>query len=62
MGMKFFSPGGSIQRRVCGLLGFVFGLKKDDPYYTQFIQPTAVRVGLDLIADEIERRYAAKGL
>jgi len=52
MGMKFFSPGGSIQRRVCALLVSAFGLQKD-PYYTKFLQETSVRVGLDLIADEI---------
>ena len=60
MGMKFSSPGGSIQRSIWGMLEFVFGLEEDYPPYTKFLQSTAVRIGLDLLADEIERRYAAK--
>ena len=60
MGMEFYSPGGSIQRRVWGMLEIVFGLEKDYPPYTKFLQSTAVRIGLDLLADEIERRYAVQ--
>ena len=60
LGMKFSSPGGSVQRRICGFLGFLFGLQKSSPHYTKFLEFTAVRVGLDLIADEIVRRHAAK--
>lgn len=54
MGMKFFSPGGSIQRRVCGLLAEMFGLDGIDT--SEFIRNTAVRVGLDLLADEVAKR------
>lgn len=54
MGMTFFSPGGSIQRRVCGLLAEMFGLDGMDT--SEFIRNTAVRVGLDLLADEIANR------
>ena len=60
MGMKFFSPGGSLQRKVCGLLEFVFGLAEARLPYTKFLESTRVRIGLDLVADEIERRYLAK--
>ena len=60
MGMKFFSPGGSLQRKVCGLLEFVFGLAEARLPYTKFLESTRVRIGLDLVADEIEQRYATK--
>ena len=60
MGMEFYSPGGSLQRRVWGMLNIMFGLDKNSPPYTKFHQANAVRVGMDLLADEIERRYATK--
>lgn len=61
LGVEFFSPGGSIQRRVSYLLLEVFGFGALPS--SQYLQDTAVRVGLDLLADEIEKRcqYAQPG-
>ena len=54
MGMEFSSPGGSIQRRVCRLLEEVFGLQSvAEPEY---LGDLSVRVGLDLLADEVAKR------
>ena len=54
LGMEFHSPGGSIQRRVCQLLGEVFGLGASG--WSEYLQHTAVRVGLDQITDEVAKR------
>jgi hypothetical protein len=54
IGMEFSSPGGSIQRRVCWLLGEVFGLEGSG--CSEYLRNSAVRVGLDLLADEVEER------
>lgn len=54
LGMEFYSPGGSIQRRVCQLLGEVFGLGISG--WSEYLQHTVVRVGLDQIADEVAKR------
>jgi hypothetical protein len=54
MGMEFFSPGGSIQRVVCWLLGDAFGLYGSNR--SEFLSNSAVRVGLDLLADEVAKR------
>lgn len=56
-GMEFFSPGGSIQRRVCWLLGEVFGLEGNR--CSEYLRNSAVRVGLDLLADEVTKRCRA---
>jgi len=53
-GMKFSSPGGSFQRRLCGVLGEVFGLC---PLHCQYFQSSAVRVGLDIVAQIVMKRY-----
>ena len=54
MGVEFFSPGGSIQRRVCALLGAVFGLEGSEE--SECLRNTAVRIALDPIADEVTKR------
>ena len=54
MGVEFFSPGGSIQRRVCALLGAVFGLEGSEE--SEYLRNTAVRIALDPIADEVTKR------
>jgi len=54
MGMQFFSPGGRIQRRVWWLLGEVFGLEGGEG--AKYLRDISVRVGLDLIADEVAKR------
>ena len=53
MGENFFSPGGSIQRRVITLLSEVFGLSRWRSYSHSF----DVRVGLDPLADEVAKRW-----
>jgi len=53
LGMQFYSPGGSIQRRVVQLLGEAFGLSDANSGY---LTRNAVRVALDQIADEVEKR------
>ena len=53
MGESFFSPGGSIQRRVITLLAEVFGLGRGYSYPHSI----EVRVGLDPLADEVARRF-----
>jgi hypothetical protein len=67
-GMSFYSPGGSSLRRIVGLLNDYFGLTNDiykkatnssvkiSNVKSQFIQHIDVRIGLDLLADEIEKR------
>jgi hypothetical protein len=58
LGMQFYSPGGSVQRRVCILLAELFGVGVT-PEYVKYAKNPAVRVGLDLLADEIVRRRGA---
>lgn len=53
LGIQFYSPGGSVQRCVIQLLGEAFGLNSADSGY---LRRHAVRVALDQIADEVERR------
>lgn len=53
LGMQFYSPGGSVQRCVIQLLGEAFGLYSADSGY---LRRHAVRIALDQIADEVERR------
>jgi hypothetical protein len=58
LGMQFYSPGGSIQRRVWVLLGELFGLRDKSEY----IKHSTVMVGLDLLANEIVARcHDARG-
>jgi hypothetical protein len=52
LGMQFYSPGGSVQRRVWVLLGELFGLRDKSEY----IKHSTVRVGLDLLANEVATR------
>jgi len=52
--MQFFSPGGSIQRRVVCLLSEAFGVEDFD--YAEYLSNLEVRVGLDLLADEVAKR------
>jgi hypothetical protein len=54
LGMQFYSPGGSIQRRVCILLEEIFGLGTG--YGPEFISNHDVRICLDLLAAEIIKR------
>lgn len=54
LGMQFFSPGGTIQRRVCSLLTEVFGLA--DGSNSDYLENIDVRIGLDLLAAEITKR------
>jgi len=54
LGMEFYSPGGSVLRRVWQLLGEVFGLSSSG--HSEYLQHMPVRVGLDLLADEIAKR------
>lgn len=54
LGMQFFSPGGSIQRQVCILLKEVFGL--GDGRGSDYLKNIEVRIGLELLADEITKR------
>ncbi len=55
LGMRFYSPGGSLQRRTTALLSEVFGL--DDFGMCEYLTNVDVRVCLDLLADEVMRRY-----
>lgn len=56
VGMEFFSPGGSFERRLYVLLGAMFGADSDVPsYFSNYIRDTAVRVALDTLADEVVR-------
>ena len=54
--MEFFSPGGTLQRRAYWLVGEVFGFEgREDA--SKFLNDISVRVCLDLLADEVVRRY-----
>lgn len=53
LGMKFYSPGGSIQRRALQLLGEVFGLTPVSGY----LRSNEVRICLDQIADAVEAKF-----
>jgi hypothetical protein len=53
MGESFFSPSGSIQRRVITLLAEVFGLARGYSYPDSI----EVRVALDPLADEVAKRW-----
>lgn len=54
LGMEFYSPGGSIQRKAIYLLLEIFGLSENG--YSEYLKNIDVRVGLDLISDEIINR------
>ena len=58
LGMHFFSPGGSIQRRVCGLLNEAFGIQ--DSECADYLESLRVRIGLDLLADEVSERLQSR--
>jgi hypothetical protein len=59
LGMSFYSPGGSIQRRVYVLLSVLFGVDELNDYHSKYLNSMAVRVGLDLLATEIVKRNRA---
>lgn len=54
MGMQFYSPGGSIQRRACQLVGEVFGLGYGEK--SEYLSDQSVRIALDFIVDEVAKR------
>lgn len=58
-GMRFFSPGGSFIRRLCWLLEVLFGKRDDEGMI--FLRDTSVRIGIDLLADEVEKRCKTEG-
>lgn len=60
LGMEFYSPGGSLQRRVWGLLEIVFGLAASNHYFARYLEDRSVRIGIDLLADEVERRNSRR--
>jgi hypothetical protein len=49
--------GGSVQRRVWVLLRELFGVNKAE-YYSAYIKHSTMRIGLDLLANEIAKRCA----
>jgi hypothetical protein len=52
LGMEFYSPGGSVQRRVCVLVCELFGLEP----HSKWLDHSAVRIGLDLLASQVVAR------
>ncbi len=52
LGMEFYSPGGSVTRRVWILLAELFGVREPSKYLDQM----AVRVGLEQLASEVVKR------
>jgi hypothetical protein len=53
-GMEWFGPGGSQQRSIIWQLAIYFGLRD---YQDNYLQYTDVRIGLDLLADEVEMLF-----
>lgn len=56
LGMQFYSPGGSVPRRIWVLLTELFGLEKRSKELSKYLDSEAVRVGLDLLASEVVDR------
>jgi hypothetical protein len=52
LGMEFYSPGGSLQRREWVLLAQLFGFREPSGY----LKKVEVRVVLDLLANEVLKR------
>ncbi|MGH6673881.1 MAG: hypothetical protein ACRECV_18180 [Xanthobacteraceae bacterium] len=59
LGMQFYSPGGSVPRRVWVLLAELFGLEKRSNELSKYLDNKAVRLGLDLLASEVVNRCGA---
>jgi|GEM_PF-588818 len=55
-GVQFFSPGGTFERYLLGLMQEVFGLHEYHNYYEPELKNTAVRIGVDIIANEVIQR------
>ena len=56
-GYEFYSPGGTIQRRVMGLLDFLLNKKTENDRYTDLVKDVEIRVALDPLAEEVIKRY-----
>ena len=56
-GYVFYSPGGTIQRRVMGLLDFLLNKKTENDRYTDLVKDVEIRVALDPLAEEVIKRY-----
>ncbi len=56
LNMEFYSPGGSIQRRVCQFLDIVFNNSENDRLRT-YLNDFTVRVFVDAVADAVAERY-----
>lgn len=54
-GVEFFSPGGSIQRRVAQIAKVMIGMNVNAEY-NQLLGEIEIRVPMDLIMDEVTRR------
>lgn len=54
LGMEFSAPGGTIERRICTLLEELYGFERSG--LESYLNNTSVRIALDQIAAEIERR------
>jgi hypothetical protein len=54
-GVEFFSPGGSIQRRVSQIAKVMIGMNVNAEY-SQLLGDIEIRVPMDLIVDEVTRR------
>jgi hypothetical protein len=57
LGMEFYSPGGSLVRCVSGLVESAFGFESNG--FAHYLEDRSVRIGVDLLADEVERRCSA---
>ena len=55
-GMEFYSPGGSSLRQIITLMIAYFGL---NTYGLATLEPLEVRIGMDLLADEVEKLFHA---
>lgn len=55
-GIEFYSPGGSSLRQIISLMIAYFGL---DTYGSATLELLDVRIGMDQLADEVERRFHA---
>ena len=56
LGMQFYSPGGSVPRRVWLLLTELLGVEKRSKELSKYLDSVPVRVGLDLLASEVVKR------
>jgi hypothetical protein len=56
-GYEFYSPGGTIQRRVMGLLDFLLNKKTENTPYRDLVKDIEIRVALEPLAEEVIKRY-----